>query len=156
MRRSGRTDDMSNAPSEHNTVFSDVSFMARDTVGFSLRLRPSSPSGIRPVGPSMMSTYLPDLVATPEDVVEETSEPPPRMTQAQLEKMMDAYDGCPEDHPDCNSREDRWEQIDEILRKDGAELAALEAVMFEAKVRDPSAVPPTHDAEISWCARSGV
>jgi len=47
---------------------------------------------------------------------------------------MDSYDGCPEDHPDCNAREERWEQIEEMIRKDQAELVALEQVLFEATV----------------------
>lgn len=118
---------------ESATVYSDVSFMGRDTVAFSLRLRHSG-GDIRPMGSSMVASFLPDLVPTTEEIPNEDGEPVfSPVSASEAADMLEEYDGCPEDHPDCNVREERWEQIEEVLRKDTAELQALEAVIFEAR-----------------------
>jgi len=127
-----RAETSSQAPTETGTVFSDVSFMGRDTVAFSLRLRQSG-SGIRPMGPSMQSTYLPELTPAVEEAAQESVTAASVGSDEDITEMMEDYDGCPEDHPDCNVREDRWEQIEELVRKDTAELQTLESVLFEAK-----------------------
>jgi hypothetical protein len=131
MRRSGLT-DTSDVDEAHNTVYSDVSFLNRDSVGFSLRLRQS---GNPKMSASMMDAFLPDLMPTPEEAAEdEVVVKAPPMSEQRVAALMDSYDGCPEDHPDCNAREERWEQIEEMIRKDQAELVALEQVLFEATV----------------------
>lgn len=131
---------------ETATVYSDVSFMGRDTVAFSLRLRHSGKTDVRPMGSSLVESFLPDLeeekkrlqsLNEDDGINGESNKPKPvktKFTPGEAAEMLDNYDGCPEDHPDCNVREERWEQIDEVLRKDTAELKALEKVLFEARV----------------------
>lgn len=138
MRRN--VSDASDANEAHNTVYSDVSFMDRDSVGFSLRLRQS---GSPKMSASMMSAFLPDLMPTPEEAAEEeVTVKAPRLNAQRLAALLESYDGCPEDHPDCNAREERWEQIEEMTRKDQAELAALEQLLFEATVRGLASLRP--------------
>lgn len=143
MKRASKNSDNASVQSnstETNTVYSDVSFMGRDTVAFSLRLRHSGKTDVRPMGPSLVESFLPDLASTEEEKTkngeEEHIKPvKTKFTANEAAEMLDEYDGCPEDHPDCNVREERWEQIEEVLRKDTNELKGLENILFEAKVQ---------------------
>jgi hypothetical protein len=137
-RLSKPSDNMSlqSNAAETATVYSDVSFMGRDTAAFSLRLRHSG-KDVRPMGSSLVESFLPDLVTTEEEKPDGEEEIKPvktKFTAHEVAEMLDEYDGCPEDHPDCNVREERWEQIEEVLRKDTIELQGLENVLFEARV----------------------
>lgn len=132
--RSSVNDDAS--ASESATVYSDVSFMGRDTVAFSLRLRESGSAGIRRMGTSMVASFLPDLhEKNVEDANgdDEEREGEIKVSKAQAAVLLEDYDECPEDHPDCNERNEKWDRVEDAMRKGLSELSAIEAVLFEAQ-----------------------
>ena len=93
-------------------VYSDVAFMGRETVAFSLRLRQS---GELKLSPSMRESFLPDLVVKgadePEDFVKQ-----PTLSDATSAQLLENYNGCPDDHQDCIAREEKFERIEEVRR----------------------------------------
>ena len=90
------------------TVYSDVSHLEDDNVGFALRLRPSS----RGASSALRSTFLPELMATPEE-----SQHLALLAEAEL--FDDSlFEGCPEAHPDCMAREEKWLLVEERLERD--------------------------------------
>jgi chromosome segregation ATPase len=124
------------AEDESATVYSDISFMGRDTVAFSMGLRHSG-NGLRKM-PKSMASFLPNIAATAEEI-EAAKNKEPTVSDEEAAQMMDDYDGCPEEHPDCDQREERWDHVEEVLRKEEIEMKALEQTLFKARAARDSA-----------------
>jgi hypothetical protein len=79
---------------ESATVYSDVSFMGRDTVAFSLRLRQSG-DGIRPMGHSLVESFLPDLVVrSPHESTQFVETNNPQVTDIAAAELLEQFSGC--------------------------------------------------------------
>mmetsp|Transcript_55011 Transcript_55011/g.110509 ORF Transcript_55011/g.110509 Transcript_55011/m.110509 type:complete len:262 (+) Transcript_55011:54-839(+) len=113
------------------TVYSDISFMGRNTVAFSMGLRQAG-AGMRRM-PKSMAAFLPNIAATDEEIEASKIKKDAPISDEEAARMLEDYDGCPEEHPDCDRREEKMGAVEEMLRKEEVAHKALEKSLFDGK-----------------------
>lgn len=117
------------AASDHpspRTVYSDVSHLKPDNVGYAIRMRDKRGS------PGLEQAFLPKLEEGSRDGSRDGTDPYDNRSFTSLESMAGEFDGCPTDHPSCLAREERWVKLEELLEQRAEDLKEVEEAANDA------------------------